>query len=37
MARYEHLPIYKAALDVAVGFEKLAAGSTRHDRGSIAT
>jgi len=26
MARYEHLPICKAALDVAVGFEKLVAG-----------
>ena len=26
MARYEHLPIYKAAPDVAVGFEKLVAG-----------
>ena len=29
MARYEHLPIYKAALDVAVGFEKLVAGFSR--------
>ena len=26
MARYEHLPIYKAALDAAVHFEKVVAG-----------
>lgn len=30
MARYEHLPIYKAALDVAVGFEKLVVGFSRY-------
>ena len=32
MARYEHLPIYKAALDVAVGFEKLVAGFSRYHK-----
>lgn len=31
MARYEHLPIYKAALDMTVHFEGLVAGfSCRH-------
>jgi hypothetical protein len=29
MARYEHLPIYKQALDVAVHFEKVVAGFSR--------
>jgi hypothetical protein len=32
MARYEHLPIYKAALDVAVGFEKLVVGFSRYHK-----
>jgi hypothetical protein len=32
MARYEHLPIYKAALDVAVGFEKLVSGFSRYHK-----
>lgn len=26
MARYEHLPIYKSALDMTVHFERLVAG-----------
>ena len=30
MARYEHLPIYKNALDVGVHFEKVVAGFSRH-------
>lgn len=30
MARYEHLPIYKQALDVAVHFEKVVAGFSRY-------
>ena len=30
MARYEHLPIYKAALDMTVHFEGLVAGFSRH-------
>jgi len=30
MARYEHLPIYKAALDLTVHFEKLVAGFSRY-------
>jgi hypothetical protein len=29
MARHEHLPIYKAALDMTVHFEKLVAGFSR--------
>jgi hypothetical protein len=29
MARYEHLPIYKAALGMAVHVEKLVAGFSR--------
>ena len=32
MARYEHLPIYKAALDVAVGFENLLVGFSRYHK-----
>ncbi len=30
MARYEHLPIYKQAMDVAVHFEKVVAGFSRY-------
>jgi hypothetical protein len=32
MARYEHLPIYNAALDMTVHFEKLVAGFSRHHK-----
>lgn len=32
MARYEHLPIYKKALDVAVHFEKVVAGFSRYHK-----
>jgi hypothetical protein len=32
MARYEHLPIYKQALDVAVHFEKVVAGFSRYHK-----
>jgi hypothetical protein len=32
MARYEHLPIYKKAFDLAVHFEKVAAGFSRHHK-----
>ncbi len=30
MARHEHLPIYKAALDLTVHMEKLEAGFSRY-------
>ena len=32
MARYEHLPIYKQALDVAVYFERAVAGFSRYHK-----
>lgn len=32
MARYEHLPIYKQAMDIAVHFEKLVAGFSRYHK-----
>jgi hypothetical protein len=32
VARYEHLPIYKAALDAAVHFEKVVAGFSRYHK-----
>jgi hypothetical protein len=32
MARYEHLPIYKQALDVAVHFEKVVTGFSRYHK-----
>jgi hypothetical protein len=37
MARHEHLPIYKAALDMAVHFEKLVAGFSRHHKYTMGT
>ncbi len=32
MARYEHLPIYKAALDVTLHFERVVAGFSRYHK-----
>jgi len=32
MARYEHLPIYKQAMDVAVHFEQVVAGFSRYHK-----
>ena len=32
MARYEHLPIYKKAMDGAVHFEKVVAGFSRYHK-----
>jgi len=32
MARYEHLPIYKAALDMAVYFERIVANFSRYHK-----
>lgn len=37
MARYEHLPIYKQALDVAVHFEKVVAGFARYHKYTLGT
>ena len=37
MARYEHLPIYKQALDVAVHFEKVVAGFSRDHQYTLGT
>ena len=37
MARYEHLPIYKKALDVTVYFEKVAAGFSRYHKYTLGT
>ena len=37
MARYEHLPIYKAALDMAVRFEKVDAGLSRYHKCMLGT
>jgi hypothetical protein len=37
VARYEHLPIYKAALDMTVHFEKLVAGFSRYHKYTLGT
>ena len=37
MARYEHLPIYKAALDMTVHFEGLVAGFSRYHKYTLGT
>lgn len=37
MARYEHLPIYKAALDLTMHMEKLAAGFSRYHKYTLGT
>lgn len=37
MARYEHLPIYKAALDAAVHFEKVVAGFSCYHKYTLGT
>ena len=37
MARYEHLPINKAALDAAVHFEQVVAGFSRYHKYSLGT
>ena len=37
MARYEHLPIYKQAMDVAVRFEKVVAGFSRYHKYTLGT
>ena len=37
MARYEHLPTYKAALDLTVHMEKLVAGFSRYHKYTLGT
>ncbi len=37
MARYEHLPIYKAALDVTLHFERVVAGFSRYHKYTLGT
>ncbi len=37
MARYEHLPIYKKAMDVAIHFEKVVAGFSRYHKYTLGT
>jgi len=32
MARYEHLPIYKQAMDIAIHLEKVVAGFSRYHK-----
>jgi len=37
VARYEHLPIYKQAMDVAVHFEQVVAGFSRYHKYTLGT
>jgi len=37
MARYEHLPIYKKSLDLAIHFEKVVAGFSRYHKYTLGT
>ena len=37
MSRYEHLPIYKAALDLTVHFEQVVAGFSRYHKYTLGT
>jgi hypothetical protein len=37
MARYEHLPIYTKALDVALHFEKVVAGFSRYHKYTLSS
>jgi len=37
MARHEHLPIYKAALDMTANFERLVAGFSRYHKYTLGT
>ncbi len=37
MARYEHLPIYRDALNLAVHFEKMVAGFSRYHKYTLGT
>jgi hypothetical protein len=37
MARYEHLPIYRSALDLAVHLERVVAGFSRYHKYSLGT
>ncbi len=37
MARYEHLPIYKKAFDLAVHFEKVVTGFSRYHKYTLGT
>lgn len=37
MARYEHLPIYKAALDLTVHLERVVAGFSRYHKYTLGT
>jgi len=37
MARYQHLPIYKQAMSIAVHFEKIVVGSSRYHKYTLGT